>query len=160
MGYLSIRMHHQEEGRGLGCEDIYLTSLPFTSRPIQSSPSASGFQRTSPTEKHSGLLYRSNCSRRAFRPTKLLMSCAVPLVHSAREGEKKTSCARLFCSVVYFSFNRECLGTEKKTRDKSVAALTAGSPSVINVEIAVCRAFVPRSSLCLRGHCYLEISLK
>lgn len=36
---------------------------------------------------------------------------------------------------------------KKENRDKSVAALTAGSPSVINVEIAVCLAFVPRSSL-------------
>lgn len=118
MGYLSIRMHHQEEGRGLGCEDIYLTSLPFTSRPIQSSPSASGFQRTSPTEKHSGLLYRSNCSRRAFRPTKLLMSCAVPLVHSAREGEEKNKKHHvLACSVLWcISLLTESVWEQKKKK--------------------------------------------
>lgn len=44
--YLRVRMLLQEEGRGLGCEDIYLTSLPFTSRSIHCNPSASGFRPT------------------------------------------------------------------------------------------------------------------
>lgn len=92
-------MHHQEEGRGLGCEDIYLTSLPFTSRPIQCSPSASGFQRTSELEKHSGLLYRSNCSHWAFRVTKLLMSFSISLVNSVSNGEKKTKNSIICCFV-------------------------------------------------------------
>lgn len=45
-------------------------------------------------------------------------------------------------------------------RSKSASVLTAGSPLVINVEIAVRQTFVLRSSVCLRGSCYLAIPLK
>lgn len=34
-GDLNARMHHQEEDRGLACEDIYSASRLFTSGPIQ-----------------------------------------------------------------------------------------------------------------------------
>lgn len=51
-GILSVRMHHQEEGRGLGCEDIYLTLPPFTSR-VHSAAARQrrGFQTTSQIER-------------------------------------------------------------------------------------------------------------
>lgn len=55
-------------------------------------------------------------------------------------------------------------GFEKKKgggkENKSVAVLTAASPSVINVEIAVCQTFVPRPSVDLRGSRCLAITLQ
>lgn len=49
---------------------------------------------------------------------------------------------------------------KKKKGNKSVAVLTAASPSVINVEIAVCQTFVPRPSVDVRGSRCLAITLQ